>query len=77
MSKQNTLKYLNCLMGIAFLGIIVSLFLLKTGIVTSDAIVEVHEIFGGLLILGIIGHLIFNWKWFKQTYLRRKKPNQN
>lgn len=77
MSKQNTLKYLNCLMGIAFLGIIVSLFLLKTGIVTSEAIVEVHEIFGGLLILGIIGHLIFNWKWFKQTYLRRKKPNQN
>lgn len=77
MSKQTTLKYLNCLMGIAFLGIIVSLFLLKTGIVTSDAIVEVHEIFGGLLILGIIGHLIFNWKWFKQTYLRRKKPNQN
>ena len=77
MSKQTTLKYLNCLMGIAFLGIIVSLFLLKTGIVTSDAIVEVHEIFGGLLILGIIGHLILNWKWFKQTYLRRKKPNQN
>lgn len=77
MSKQTTLKYLNCLMGIAFLGIIVSLFLLKTGVVTSDAIVEVHEIFGGLLILGIIGHLIFNWKWFKQTYLRRKKPNQN
>ena len=77
MSKQTTLKYLNCLMGIAFLGIIVSLLLLKTGIVTSEAIVEVHEIFGGLLILGIIGHLIFNWKWFKQTYLRRKKPNQN
>lgn len=77
MSKQTTLKYLNCLMGIAFLGIIVSLFLLKTGIVTSEAIVEVHEIFGGLLILGIIGHLIFNWKWVKQTYLRRKKPNQN
>lgn len=73
MSKQNTLKYLNCLMGIAFLGIIVSLFLLKTGIVTSDAIVEVHEIFGGLLILGIIGHLFLNWKWVKQTYLRRKK----
>ncbi|HPD26442.1 MAG TPA: hypothetical protein PLW05_10580 [Candidatus Marinimicrobia bacterium] len=75
MSKQTTLKYLNCLMGIAFLGIIVSLFLLKTGIVTSDAIVEVHEIFGGLLILGIIGHLILNWKWVKQTYSHRKKDN--
>jgi hypothetical protein len=60
MSKQTTLKYLNCLMGIAFLGIIVSLFLLKTGIVTSDAIVEVHEIFGDLLILRIIRHLILN-----------------
>jgi len=72
MSKQTALKYLNALMGIAFLGVVGALFLLKTGIVTNFGIVEVHEVCGMILSLGVIIHLVLNWKWVKQVYFSRK-----
>lgn len=73
MQKQNWLKYLNALMAIAFLGGAGALFLLKTGIVKNTEIVEVHEVCGILLIIGVIGHLVLNWKWVRQVYFSRKK----
>jgi len=72
MQKQTWLKYLNALMGIAFIGVVAALFLLKTGIVKKAEIVEVHEICGIILIIGVIGHLILNRKWVKQIYFSRK-----
>jgi hypothetical protein len=60
-------------MGIAFLGVVGALFLLKTGIVTNSEIIEVHEICGMILGIGIIIHLVLNWKWVRQVYLSRKK----
>ena len=66
------LKYLNVLMGIAFLGVVGALFLLKTGIVTNPEIVEVHEACGIILSLGVIVHLVLNWKWIRQVYFSRK-----
>jgi len=72
MPKQTALKYLNTLMGFAFLGVVGALFLLKTGIVANSAIVEVHEICGMLLGFGVIIHLVLNWKWVRQVYFSRK-----
>jgi len=72
MPRQNWLKYLNPLMGIAFLGVVGALFLLKTGLVRSAEIVEVHEVCGIILSLGVIIHLVLNWKWVRQVYFRQK-----
>jgi len=73
MPKQTVLKYLNALLAIAFIGAVAALFLLKTGIVKNPEVAEVHEICGILLIIGVSGHLILNWKWIKQVYFSRKK----
>jgi hypothetical protein len=74
-TKQTALKYLNALLGIAFLGVICALFSLKTGIVTNPGIVEVHEVCGIILSIGVIIHLILNRKWIQQVYFNPEKQD--
>jgi len=76
MPQQTTLKYLNVLMGIAFLGVVGALFLLKIGLVKNADVIEVHEICGVVLIIGIFGHLVLNRKWISQVYVNRKKHTE-
>jgi len=73
MSKQTWLKYLNILLTIAFMSAAGAIINVKTGLIHGLVVVEIHEVCGGLMIIGILGHLVLNWNWVKQAYCNRKK----
>jgi len=75
MQKQTWLKYLNIILGIAFIGAAGAIFTLKSGIVSGSVVVEIYEICGILLIIGILGHLTLNWTWVKKVYFSSKSKD--
>jgi len=76
MKKQGLLKFLNIVLLIAFSLVALSMILYRWGTESlqgSETMVEIHETAGTVFFFVAILHLILNWTWIQNTYLKRKK----
>jgi hypothetical protein len=69
MNRQKVLKVLNVIMVLDFLGLVTTVLLNDT--LPRSVFYRVHPLFGSVLLLLIVIHLILNWSWIKTAY--RKK----
>ncbi len=76
MKKQYFLKFLNIILVIAFLLVAISIICYRWGpesIRWSEGLYEIHETFGLIFIFLALFHLVLNWTWIRNTYLKRRK----
>lgn len=71
MNKQLILKVLNVFLLLDFLCLLVTVLLNET--LPKEVFFKIHPIFGSLLLLLVVAHLILNWSWIKNSYIKRKK----
>jgi len=69
MNRQKVLKVLNVVMLVDFLGLVTTVLLNDT--LPRNVFYKIHPLFGSILLLLIIVHLVLNWNWIKTSY--RKK----
>ncbi len=68
MKKNNILKIINPIIALLLLCQVgTALF---RGVLGHEAFEEIHETGGILLALGVLLHLILNWKWVKANYFK-------
>ncbi|MBN2030060.1 DUF4405 domain-containing protein [bacterium] len=76
MKKQSLLKFLNIILVIAFCLVAISIILYRWGpnsIRWDEGLYEIHETFGLIFIFVGLLHLVLNWTWIQNTYLKRRK----
>jgi len=73
--KNKILKYVNALMGIDFLVIFISIGLYFNGpesLQGDELLGNIHRTAGTIFFFLTIAHLILNFSWIKNNYLKRK-----
>jgi hypothetical protein len=69
MKKSTQLKILNALLGLLILSQALSGLLHER--LAEETFERVHVLGGLLIVVGVILHLILNWGWVRQNYLRK------
>ena len=70
MNKMTMLKILNLILGLIVIN--QALTGLLHDFLPTETFELIHKIGGIFLILGIIFHVIFNWKWIQVNYLSKQ-----
>jgi len=71
MNKQSILKVLNVFLLFDFLCLLVTVLLNET--LPKEVFFKIHPIFGSILLFLVVAHLVLNWSWIKNSYIKRKK----
>ena len=69
MKKNTVLKILNPIIALLLLCQASTALLMSA--LGHGAVEEIHETGGILLALGVLLHLILNWKWVKSSYFKK------
>ena len=69
MNKKTALKFINVVIAILILNQAVTAVL--ADLIGRNAFEALHEGGGGLLILGVILHVILNWGWVKSAFSKK------
>jgi len=69
MNRTNMLKYINPVIAILIVSQLISALL--SDILSKEIFEAWHKGGGLLLFIGILVHLVLNWRWVKSTYLKR------
>lgn len=71
MDKAKLFKMVNIALLISAAIQIVTSILIFSGILRSEAVVEVHEYNGIIFIVLVLIHVYLNWGWIKSQILKR------
>ena len=72
MNKVNILKILNLILGVLIIN--QALTGLLNDFLSPETFELIHEGGGISLVLGIVLHVIFNYKWIRINYFPKKVP---
>jgi hypothetical protein len=70
MNKVTILKILNLILGVIVIN--QALTGLLHDFLTADTFELIHKIGGIFLVLGVVLHVIFNWKWIRVNYFPKQ-----
>jgi hypothetical protein len=76
MKKPVLLKWINLLLFFGFFGTSIGILLYRWGpesLRGSETMYNVHSISGLSFLIIAILHLILNWKWIKNTFIKKSK----
>jgi hypothetical protein len=71
MNRQTVLKFLNVFLLLDFLCLVATVLLNET--LPRNVFYRVHPIFGSVLIILVVLHLILNWNWVRSSYIKKGK----
>ncbi len=80
MKYMKILKYVNLLLGLAFITAAAGVILSRFGweaIRGSETVYEIHEFAGTAFILLALLHIFLNRKWLKNVYFKTKKQEKS
>jgi hypothetical protein len=70
MNKTAILKVLNPLMAVDFIFLVCTALL--SDVIPREIYVVVHPVLGYIFAACVLAHLILNWSWIKNNYLKKK-----